>query len=245
MIELKNIRKVYGTTERPVVALDDVSVTITAGEFVSIMGTSGSGKTTLLQVLGALDAPTAGSYQLNGQRVDGLSDVELSALRNRTMGFVFQSFNLLSRTTALENVMMPGLYADAALPLANAEEVMERVGISHRRTHFPSEMSGGEQQRVAIARALIMRPALLLADEPTGNLDAATGAQIMSLLTDLHRSGLTIVLVTHDPLIGARAGRHITLRDGCIVRDEAHLHTGVTSRSLSTSALRSTTGVVA
>jgi putative ABC transport system ATP-binding protein len=226
MIELRNIRKVYGDTSRPVVALDDVSMNIATGEFVSIMGTSGSGKTTLLQVLGALDAPTAGSYQLNGQRVDGLGDVELSALRNRTMGFVFQSFNLLSRTTALENVLMPGLYADAELPVADAEEVMERVGILHRRTHFPSEMSGGEQQRVAIARALIMRPSLLLADEPTGNLDAATGEQIMGLLTDLHRDGLTIVLVTHDPLIGARAGRHIILRDGRVVRDDVHLSAG-------------------
>jgi len=238
MIELTNISKVYGDRARPVVALHDVSLNIATGEFVSIMGTSGSGKTTLLQILGALDAPTAGSYQLNGQRVDGLGDVELSALRNRTMGFVFQSFNLLSRTTALENVLMPSLYADAELPLADAEEVMERVGILHRRTHLPSEMSGGEQQRVAIARALIMRPSLLLADEPTGNLDAATGEQIMRLLADLHRGGLTIVLVTHDPLIGARAGRHIILRDGCIVRDETHLSSGGAGEYAARSATR-------
>ena len=221
MIELTNISKVYGDPALPVVALHDVSLNIATGEFVSIMGTSGSGKTTLLQILGALDAPTGGSYQLNGQRVNGLGDVELSALRNRTMGFVFQSFNLLSRTTALENVLMPSLYADAELPLADAEEVMERVGILHRRTHFPSEMLGGEQQRVAIARALIM-----------------TGEQIMRLLADLHRGGLTIVLVTHDPLIGARAGRHIILRDGCIVRDEAHLSSGGAGEYAAHSATR-------
>jgi putative ABC transport system ATP-binding protein len=239
VIELTKIRKLYGATDRPVIALDDVSMTVSAGEFVSIMGSSGSGKTTLLQIMGALDAPTAGSYQLNGQRVDGLSDMELSALRNRTMGFVFQSFNLLPRTTALENVLMPGLYADAAISTSAAEGVLERVGISHRRTHYPSEMSGGEQQRVAIARALIMRPSLLLADEPTGNLDAATGDQIMNLLTDLNRDGLTIVLVTHDPLIGARAGRHITLRDGCIVRDERQLSAGGVSEAPDAYACRS------
>ncbi len=238
MIQLKNIRKTYGATDRPVVALDEVSLQIVAGEFVSIMGTSGSGKTTLLQLLGALDTPSDGSYLLNGQRVDGLSDVELSAIRNRTMGFVFQSFNLLSRTTALENVMMPALYANPAPRVADAEGVMERVGMLHRRTHFPSEMSGGEQQRVAIARALIMRPSLLLADEPTGNLDAATGHQIMSLLADLHRDGLTIVLVTHDPLIGARAERVVTLGDGRITGDERRPRTRVSEEAATCTVLR-------
>jgi putative ABC transport system ATP-binding protein len=244
MIELSNIRKVYGAKEQPIIALDDVSMHIAAGEFVSVMGTSGSGKTTLLHVLGALDAPTAGSYRLRGQRVDGLGDVELSALRNRTMGFVFQSFNLLSRATALENVLMPGLYADAALQRADGEKVMERVGILHRCTHFPSEMSGGEQQRVAIARALIMRPSLLLADEPTGNLDATTGDQIMSLLADLHRGGLTIILVTHDPLIAAHADRHITLRDGRIVHDETHSSGYVSGDSRYVPAAHSASGAV-
>ncbi|MDQ2890464.1 MAG: ABC transporter ATP-binding protein [Gemmatimonadota bacterium] len=214
-----SITKRYEAGERSVVALDTLSLEIAAGEFVSIMGTSGSGKTTLLQVLGTLDVPTSGSYVFNGERVDGLADAELSSFRNRTLGFVFQSFNLLARCTAAENVMLPGLYsADRPTPIRVAE-VMQQVGIEHRRSHFPFEMSGGEQQRVAIARALVMQPVLLLADEPTGNLDETTGDQIMNLFCDLHRAGLTIVLVTHDPLIAARAGRIITLRDGAIVSD--------------------------
>ncbi|MEO8910236.1 MAG: ABC transporter ATP-binding protein [Gemmatimonadaceae bacterium] len=219
MIKLQQVRMIYAAGSRSVTALDGVSLEIEAGEFVAIVGTSGSGKTTLLQILGALDVPSEGAYLLNGVRVDGLPDAALSALRNRTIGFVFQNFNLLPRTTALENVLTPGLYADAPPSVADAENVMERVGMLHRRTHYPSEMSGGEQQRVAIARALVMRPSLVLADEPTGNLDATTAQQIMDLLADLHRAGLTIVLVTHDPLIAARAERTITISDGRIVSD--------------------------
>jgi putative ABC transport system ATP-binding protein len=223
MISLEHVRKSYGGTERPVAALSDVSLQLDRGEFVAIVGASGSGKTTLLQILGALDLPSEGSYVLNGQRVDGLSDDELSALRNRTIGFVFQSFNLLPRASALENVLTPGLYSDTPPTKADAETVMRQVGILHRSSHMPSEMSGGEQQRIAIARALVMRPQLLLADEPTGNLDAATGDQIMNVLGDLHRSGLTIVVVTHDPAVAARAERMITIRDGRIASDERRL----------------------
>ena len=220
MITLVHVRKVYGGGERTVTALDDVSFHIEGSEFVAIQGASGSGKTTLLQILGALDLPTAGSYALNGNRVDGLDDAALSALRNRTIGFVFQSFNLLPRTTALENVLAPGLYSDAPPSVADAEAVMDQVGMRHRSSHFPAELSGGEQQRIAIARALVMRPSLLLADEPTGNLDAATGAQIMDVLGELHRAGMTIVMVTHDPLIAAHAQRTITISDGKIASDQ-------------------------
>ncbi len=220
MISLEHVTKVYGGKERKVTALNNVSLDIERGEFVAIVGASGSGKTTLLQIVGALDLPTDGTYSLNGQRVDGLDDDQLSALRNRTIGFVFQSFNLLPRTSALENVLIPGLYSDTPPNKAEAERVMDQVGMLQRSSHMPSEMSGGEQQRIAIARALVMQPQLLLADEPTGNLDAATGKQIMDVLDDLHLSGLTIMLVTHDPLVASRARRTITVRDGEIASDE-------------------------
>lgn len=223
MITLEHASKEYRAGSRVVKALDDVSLQIASGEFVAIVGASGSGKTTLLQVLGGLDTLTCGVYRLSGERVDGLDDAALSALRNRTIGFVFQSFNLLARATAIENVLTPGLYSDSPPTVSDADRVMERVGILHRRSHYPSEMSGGEQQRVAIARALIMRPSLVLADEPTGNLDAASSDQIMRVLVDLHGAGLTVVLVTHDPQIAACAGRTITLRDGHMTSDEKSL----------------------
>ena len=216
MIALEGVTKEFG---RGVRAVNDVSLHVGQGEFVAIVGASGSGKTTLLQILGCLDVPTSGHYTLDGQRVDQLNDDALSRVRNEKIGFVFQTFNLIPRTTALENVEAPLLYADHVQPPGTAEQLLARVGLSSRMQHFPTELSGGEQQRVAIARALVMRPRLLLADEPTGNLDSATGDEILDLLARLHADGLTIVLVTHDPKVAARAQRVITLRDGRIVTD--------------------------
>lgn len=211
MIELESVTKTFG---RDVRALDGVSLRIARGEFVAITGASGSGKTTMLQILGCLDVPTSGHYTLDGVRVDQLDDDALSRIRNEKIGFVFQSFNLVPRTTALENVETPLLYTDASPRGDRPASLLHRVGLGERLQHFPTELSGGEQQRVAIARALVMEPALLLADEPTGNLDSATGAQILDLLAELHADGLTIVLVTHDPLVAARAQRIITLQNG-------------------------------
>ena len=214
MIRLDHVSKEFGRDGRTVRALDDVSLEIRRGEFVAITGPSGSGKTTLLQVLGCLDVPTSGTYTFDDTRVDALDDEALSRLRNTRIGFVFQSFNLISRTTALENVETPLLYADTLPPSGTGLALLEKVGLGDRRDHFPTEMSGGEQQRVAIARALIMHPALLLADEPTGNLDSATGDQILDLFAKLHADGLTVVLITHDPRVASRAQRVIALRDG-------------------------------
>jgi ABC-type lipoprotein export system ATPase subunit len=197
--------------------LAEVSLSIETGEFVAIVGASGSGKSTLLQILGCLDTPSAGRYVLDGTAVEGLDDAALSRLRNKHVGFVFQSFNLLPRATALENVELPLLYANGVSSGASrAPLLLERVGVAHRARHYPAELSGGEQQRVAIARALVMQPSLLLADEPTGNLDVATGAQVLRLIHDLNDDGLTVVLVTHDPAVAAKAHRRITLADGRI-----------------------------
>ena len=214
MIRLDHVSKEFGRDGRTVRALDDVSLEIRRGEFVAITGPSGSGKTTLLQILGCLDVPTSGTYTFDDTRVDALDDEALSRLRNTRIGFVFQSFNLISRTTARENVETPLLYADTLPPSGTGLALLEKVGLGDRRDHFPTEMSGGEQQRVAIARALIMHPALLLADEPTGNLDSATGDQILDLFAKLHADGLTVVLITHDPRVASRAQRVIALRDG-------------------------------
>ena len=214
MIRLDHVSKEFGRDGRTVRALDDVSLEIRRGEFVAITGPSGSGKTTLLQILGCLDVPTSGTYTFEDIRVDELDDEALSRLRNSRIGFVFQSFNLIARTTALENVETPLLYSDTLPPAGAGLVLLGKVGLRDRSDHFPTEMSGGEQQRVAIARALIMHPALLLADEPTGNLDSATGDQILDLFAELHAEGLTIVLITHDPRVASRAQRVITLRDG-------------------------------
>lgn len=200
-------------------ALDDITLNIAQGELVAIVGTSGSGKTTLLHILGSLDVPTAGEYTLDGEHMNDVDDITLSHRRNKLIGFVFQNFNLLPRATALENVLTPGLYSATPPTEADALQVMEKVNIAHRKSHYPSEMSGGEQQRVAIARALIMRPSLLLADEPTGNLDSATSDQIMQVFHDLNSEGLTIVMVTHGPGVAAQAGRVITIKDGRILSD--------------------------
>jgi putative ABC transport system ATP-binding protein len=217
MIDLVNIRKVYQGKEKEVVALADITMSVRRGEFVAIVGPSGSGKSTLLQIVGCLDTPTSGHYEFDGQPVERLDDAQLSRVRNERVGFVFQSYNLIARTTALENVETPLLYSTNGLPASRASEALEQVGMLHRANHFPGELSGGEQQRVAIARALVTRPSLLIADEPTGNLDSATGAQILSLLRELHRAGLTLMLVTHDHAVAQQADRVFTLRDGFLV----------------------------
>ena len=217
MIDLDHVTKTFDGFGSPVTALRDVSLHVDPGEFVAIIGPSGSGKSTLLQVLGCLDVPSSGRYRLNGTDVSTLDDDALSRLRNAYIGFVFQSFNLIPRTTARENVETPLLYgARDNGGDARVDEVLSRVGMTHRANHFPEALSGGEQQRVAIARAIVNRPKLLIADEPTGNLDQQTGADIMRLFGELHRDGLTIVLVTHDPQIAAAAGRVVSLVDGTL-----------------------------
>jgi putative ABC transport system ATP-binding protein len=222
MIEADHISKMYprgdgGTVE----ALKKVSFQIVSGEFVAVRGASGSGKSTLLNLLGCLDRPSSGSYRLDGEDVARYSDKQLSRIRNARIGFVFQSFNLLPRTTALENVEMPMVYGDGHVDRRRAISALERVGLATRANHFASELSGGEQQRVAIARALINTPALILADEPTGNLDLNAGREVMRLLEDLHHEGRTILLVTHDDAIATYASREILLRDGAIASDRS------------------------
>jgi putative ABC transport system ATP-binding protein len=222
MIEAENISKTYsrgkaGTVE----ALKPISFQIVPGEFVVVRGASGSGKSTLLNVLGCLDQPSSGSYELDGEDVAKYTDKQLSRIRNAKIGFIFQSFNLLPRTTALENVEIPMVYRDGHVDRRRALSVLERVGLAARAHHFATELSGGEQQRVAIARALINTPALILADEPTGNLDLNAGRGVMHLLEELHREGRTILLVTHDDVIAAYASREIVLRDGRIFSDSS------------------------
>jgi ABC-type lipoprotein export system ATPase subunit len=205
----------------PVPALKDLSFTIANGEFVTIRGASGSGKSSLLNIIGCLDTPTSGTYRLAGEDVSHYTDQQRSHIRNRKIGFVFQSFNLLPRTTAVENVEIPALYMDGKVDRGRALSILARVGLAERADHFVTELSGGEQQRVAIARALMNDPPLLLADEPTGNLDSAAGESIMKLLTELHREGRTIVLVTHDESVAAFAKREFQIRDGLIASDRA------------------------
>jgi putative ABC transport system ATP-binding protein len=220
MIQVENISKTYsrganGTVE----ALKVISFKIVPGEFVAVRGASGSGKSTLLNILGCLDQPSSGSYRLDGEDVAGYKDQQLSRIRNAKIGFIFQSFNLLARTTALENVEIPMVYRDGQVDRQRALSALQRVGLRARANHFATELSGGEQQRVAIARALINNPALILADEPTGNLDVNVGREVMALLEGLHSEGRTILMVTHDDAIAAYASREITLRDGMIVSD--------------------------
>ena len=222
MIEIENISKSYSRGENGVVAaLKETSFIITPGEFVVVRGASGSGKSTLLNILGCLDRPTSGRYRLDGKNVSNLNDKQLSRVRNAKIGFIFQSFNLLPRTTAIENIEVPMVYGDGRVDRKKAQTSLERVGLGNRENHFAGELSGGEQQRVAIARALINNPALILADEPTGNLDVAAGEEVMRLLQALNREGRTILLVTHDNTIAARASREIVLRDGAIVSDKS------------------------
>ena len=222
---MEGVRKHYRTGDSVVRALDGVDLRIREGEYVAIMGPSGSGKSTMMNILGCLDTPTEGRYLLDGLDVNGLDDDRLSDIRGRKIGFVFQSFNLLPRLSALENVALPLQYAGVGREerFMRADAALRQVGLSERREHRPDELSGGQRQRVAVARALVTRPALILADEPTGNLDSATSASIMDLFDDIHRKGNTMVLVTHDPSIARHAERIVYLRDGKIERDE-NLH---------------------
>ena len=222
MIHVQNLKKVYQTGEIQVEALRGVDLHVQTGEFITIMGSSGSGKSTLMNILGCLDLPTGGSYELNGREVSGLNDDELAKTRNQLIGFVFQTFNLLPRSTARQNVELPMVYAGVE-PFERRRRslaALEQVGLSNRSDHRPNELSGGQRQRVAIARALVNEPSLLLADEPTGNLDSHSGTEIMKLLQSLHNQGLTIVLVTHDPEIVRFSQRVIRFRDGIIISDE-------------------------
>ena len=222
MIEIEKISKSYSRGESGVVsALKDASFAIEPGEFVVVRGASGSGKSTLLNILGCLDQPTSGHYRLDGEDVSDLNDKQLSRVRNAKIGFIFQSFNLLPRTTAIENVELPMVYGDRHVDRKKARASLKRVGLANRANHFATELSGGEQQRVAIARALINNPALILADEPTGNLDLVAGEEILRLLQELNAEGRTILLVTHDDAVAAYAAREIFLRDGAIVSDKS------------------------
>lgn len=222
ILEIKNLKRNYTMGGETVHALKGVSFSVDEGEFVTIMGASGSGKTTLLNILGCLDKPTEGDYLLDGVNISKLSRNELAGIRNHKIGFVFQSYNLLARTSAIENVELPLLYNSKVSGKERerkALNVLELVGLSDRKNHLPNQMSGGQQQRVAIARALINDPVMILADEATGNLDSRTSYEIMSLFQDLHRKGKTIVFVTHEPDIASFSARTITLKDGRIIRD--------------------------
>src|SRR5947207_1407218 len=222
-VRLENVEKTYRTGEVDVHAVRGVSLEIARGEFVALMGASGSGKSTLMNILGCLDRPTSGRYFLDGEDVSSLSRDQLADVRNRKLGFVFQNFNLLARTSALENVELPLLYSTNHLSnaelRASAERVLEAVGLQGRGAHYPSQLSGGQQQRVAIARALINEPQVLLADEPTGNLDSRTSIEVMEIFQTLNEKGITIIMVTHEPDIAAYARRNVFMRDGRILSD--------------------------
>ena len=234
LIEARNLVKTYTMGDQTVHALRGVSLDIAEGDFVAIMGASGSGKSTLMNILGCLDLPTSGEYRLAGEEVEGLAPDQLASIRNRRIGFVFQQFNLLPRTSALENVELPMVYAGvkAAQRREKAQAALQRVGLGERGGHTPSELSGGQQQRVAIARALVNDPALILADEPTGALDSKTSEDIMTLLTALNRQGMTVVIVTHETDIAAWARRKLVFRDGQIVEDVRQAaHGGLAAQS--------------
>ncbi|HGF7372770.1 TPA: ABC transporter ATP-binding protein [Vibrio cholerae] len=222
LVELQQICKHYTSGQNVVKALDGVDLTIRHGEFLAILGPSGSGKSTLMNVLGCLDKPTAGRYQLDGHPVDSLSTQQLAAIRNQKIGFVFQSFNLLEYASALDNVALPLVYAGVKAKdrRRRATELLTRVGLADRLDHKPNQLSGGQKQRVAIARALINQPQILLADEPTGALDSKSGAEIKALFNELHHEGRTIIVVTHDNELAKRTKRIVTIRDGQVVSDE-------------------------
>ncbi|HEY3450251.1 MAG TPA: ABC transporter ATP-binding protein [Myxococcales bacterium] len=221
VIQLENVHKVYSPGEAEVRALDGVALSIESGEFAAIMGPSGSGKSTLMNVLGCLDRPSDGRYVLDGRDVTRLDRGQLAEVRNKTIGFVFQGFNLLSRTSALENVELPLIYSGAKHKerVSRSKEALERVGLADRIHHLPNQLSGGQQQRVAIARAIVTRPRIILADEPTGNLDSKTSLDVMALFQELWKAGMTLLLVTHEPDVAQFAARVITVRDGKIRTD--------------------------
>lgn len=221
LVEIRDIHKIYNPGENEVRALDGVSLTIGEKEFVAIIGHSGSGKSTLMNMLGCLDVPTSGSYFLHGQDVSHMTDDELSDIRNKEIGFIFQGFNLIPNLTALENVELPLIYRGVAKKdrIQLSEAALDKVGLEKRKTHKPAEMSGGQQQRVAIARAIAQAPPVILADEPTGNLDSASTREIMEILKELHREGRTVILITHDNDIAAQVKRVIKIMDGKIVED--------------------------
>jgi len=224
VLDMRELTKVYGTGDTTVHALRGVSLTVDRGDYVAIMGSSGSGKSTLMNILGCLDVPTGGRYLLDSVDVSRLTDRQLALVRNRLIGFVFQAFNLIARTSAVANVELPLAYAGvhARERRRRALTALETVGLSDRADHEPNQLSGGQQQRVAIARALVTEPALVLADEPTGNLDSHATDDVLAILDDLHRAGRTIVLITHEPDVGARADRLIRLKDGEVLSDLRH-----------------------
>jgi putative ABC transport system ATP-binding protein len=233
VIELKDISKAYQMGTQTVHALRGVDLQVKDGEFVAIMGPSGSGKSTMMNVIGCLDQPTGGTYKLDGTDVSQMSDDELAVVRNKRIGFVFQQFNLLSRTPALHQVEMPLMYAGVSRKerRERARQALTAVGLGERMDHRPDELSGGQQQRVAIARALVAEPTLILADEPTGNLDTASGQEILNIFDDLNERGITIVFVTHDPDVSERAKRVVHLRDGLVESDAIRPPTGATGTS--------------
>jgi len=222
VIELSSVSKHYEMGQQLIKAVDSLDLSLDYNEYVVFIGSSGSGKSTLMNIIGCLDTPTSGRYVLNGHDVSGLDDNELADIRNQEIGFIFQNFNLLPRASALKNVMQPLIYRGLSLAerKSEAERVLERVGLADRADHLPNQLSGGQRQRVAIARALVTRPSILLADEPTGNLDSATGKEILELFAELHAAGNTIVVVTHEPAIAATCPRAIRICDGRILTDE-------------------------
>ena len=228
LIDIRDVRKIYVMGTNEVRALDGVNLEVKKGEYLAIMGPSGSGKSTLMNMIGCLDTPTSGSYKLRGTEIREREDDELARIRNQEIGFIFQTFNLLPRADALHNVELPLIYAGkpAKERRARAKELLDLVGLGDRMHHRPNELSGGQRQRVAIARALVNNPSIVLADEPTGNLDSKTGTEIMALLDDIHRKGNTVILVTHEEEVAARAHRVVRLRDGLIESDKRHAPAG-------------------
>ena len=226
IINVKDIKKSYTVGTQEVNALRGINLSVEKGEFISIMGPSGSGKTTLMNIIGCLDTPSSGEYELNGSIVSKLEDDELARIRNKEIGFVFQSFNLLAKNSVLENVMLPLKYAgfDKSEAIKKSNEVIDKVGLSDRLAHTPAELSGGQQQRVAIARALVNKPSIIFADEPTGNLDSKTGKEVMTIFKELNASGQTIILITHEESIANQSNRIITIKDGLIKSDNRGTH---------------------